>query len=112
MAKKKRDMTDHEHRVYQKSHGYDWPLDEEQAKIARERARQQQLRRQSDARRQRALPERPSRDGPWPDDEGLDDDLWEEIADLDAQFNREQRNAKTHKRRLRQLRARLPDDDA
>ena len=52
MAKKKRDMTDHEHRVYKQNHGYDFPLDEEQAKIARERSEHRKLRKQS-ARKQR-----------------------------------------------------------
>jgi hypothetical protein len=110
MAKKKRDLTEHEYQVYRKNHSYEWPLDEEEAKIARERARHKKLRRQSDARQQEALA--PTRNGQGSDDEGLDDGLWDELDELDEQARRELRNAKTHKRRLRQLRSRLPDGDA
>lgn len=109
MTKKKRDLTEHEYRVYRKNHNDDWPLDKEEAKIARERARHKKLRRQSDARQQEALA--PTRNGQGHDDEELDE-LWDEIDELDEQARRESRNAKTHKRRLRQLRSRLPDDDA
>jgi hypothetical protein len=108
MTKKKRELTEHEHRVYRKTHNYEWPLDEEAAKIARERARYKKLRRQSDARRQQAL--EPNHNGQG-SDEYVDDDLWDEIDDIDEQAQREERNAKTHKRRLRQLRSRLPDGD-
>ncbi len=108
MAKKKRELTEHEYRIYRKNHNYDWPLDEEEAKIARERARHKKLRRQSDARRQQAL--EPNHNGQGLD-EYVDDDLWDELDELDEQARREERNAKTHKRRLRQLRSRLPDSD-
>jgi hypothetical protein len=108
MAKKKRDLTEQEYRVYRKNHSDDWPLDKEEAKIARERARHKKLRRQSDARRQQALETNHNGQGL---DEYVDDDLWDELDALDEQARREERNAKTHKRRLRQLRSRLPDDD-
>jgi chromosome segregation ATPase len=108
MTKKKRELTEQEHRVYRKTHNYEWPLDEEAAKIARERARYKKLRRQSDARQQEALA--PTRNGQGHGDEELDE-LWDEIDELDDQAQREERNAKTHKRRLRQLRSRLPDGD-
>ena len=96
MARKKDELTEHQFEVYIKIHGYDHPLDEERAKIHREKAGYARHRRKSEERLERRL-------GAIARPDDVDD--WEENpAQLEEErAARELRNAHAHKRRLKGL---------
>ena len=93
-------MSDAEYEAYRQRHDYDFPLDEEAAKIARETAGYDQRRRRQDARLKRELRQTAGR---------LDAvaDLLSELDDLPDQeelsLKRERGNARAHKRRRQQM---------
>jgi hypothetical protein len=93
-------MSDAEYEAYQRHHDYDFPLDEEAAKIARETADYDQRRRRQTARLKRELRQTAGRLGEVAD-------LLGELEDLpdqeDLSLKRERGNARTHKRRRQQM---------
>lgn len=93
----KRDMTDGEYDVYQKIHKYEHPIQEEKGKIHREKSNAARYRRKHHTQLKQQLDRITSPDDleDWDDDQALDD--YEFMAE------RELRNAKTHKQRLKRL---------
>ncbi len=94
---KKHAMTEHEYRSYKKRHDYDDPLETEEGKVSREKAHSARQRRKTQARWKRQL-----------DDlaDLTDLELWEEdliLSEYERSADREVKNARTHKRRLKGL---------
>mgnify|MGYP005849565161 CR=1 FL=1 len=90
------DLTKHQYDIYRKTHDYDHPLEEEQAKIRREKAGYARRRRKSGERLKRRLGAIAR-----PDDvEDWDEDPTQVEEERAA---RELRNAHAHKRRLKGL---------
>jgi len=94
---KKHKMTVHEYEAYQKIHPYDDVLAEEKAKIEREVGAYQELSRRHGERIERQLQTLVAGGNPaaWEDDPSLDEEA--------QRAQRELRNARTHKRRLKGL---------
>ncbi len=93
----KHQMSPHQYQVYQKMHGYDNPLDEEESKTGQEKANAQRLRRKGQTKLKRKLQDLPHLE----DVEVWDEDIEEEQLEIKA--DREWRSARTHKRRLKGL---------
>jgi hypothetical protein len=92
----KHTMSDHQYRTYKKTHPYDYVLDEEEAKIKRERVRYAKLRKIANKK----LKDRLYGSAQIEDDE----DPVEELGLLEElEAERELRNATVHKRRLGDL---------
>lgn len=70
LAPEKDDLTEHQYEIYQKTHNYEHPLDEERAKIGREKGSYARRRRQSEERLKRRLNEiaRPDDADAWEED--------------------------------------------
>jgi len=102
VAREKDELTPHQFEVYQKAHGYEHPLDEERAKILREKEGYARRRRQGAERLKRCLGAiaRPDDVEDWGEDPAVADE--ERAA-------RELRNAHTHKRRLKGLARHIED---
>jgi hypothetical protein len=92
----KHTMSDHEYRTYKKTHPYEHVLDEEEAKVKRERGRYAKLKKIADKK----LKDRLYDLAQIEDDEDLDDELGFQ-EEFEAQ--RELRNATGHKSRLKDL---------
>ncbi len=97
MAPEKDDLTEHQYEIYQKTHNDEHPLDEERAKIGREKGSYARRRRQSEERLKRRLNEiaRPDDAEAWEEDPAQ--------VEEDERATRDLRNAHTHKRRLKGL---------
>lgn len=96
MAREKDELTEHQFEAYIKIHRYDHPLDEERAKIRREKAGYARRRRNSEERLKRRLGAIARPD----DAEGWEEDPAQVEEERAA---RELRNAHAHKRRLKGL---------
>ena len=103
---KKHEMSERAYQVYTKTHDYEHPLEEERAKIRREKADAARHRRKGKARLKRQLREIMDVDDldAWQKD--LESDDYGDVDDYDDddhRATRELRNAHTHKQRLAAL---------
>lgn len=95
--KHEREMTDGEYTVYRKIHDYDHPVEIERGKVQREKASATRKRRKGQDHLKRRLRQivRPEDVEDWDDDPLFDE--------IEIEAERELRNARTHKDRLKRL---------
>ncbi len=96
-GKPEREMTDGEYTVYQKTHDSEHPVEVESGKVRREKTSAARKRRKNQDRVKNRLQkiEHPEDVDDWDDDALIDE--------IEAEAEREMRNARTHKERLKRL---------